>query len=359
MRMEKLVVDKISKRFGPELVLDQISLTVREGEYFALLGPSGSGKSTLLRLIAGLEVPDQGRIFLNGTEITRRPPERRDIAMVFQSYALYPHLTVFDNIGMGLKLRRVPRKEINQRMVEVAAMLEIDGLLNRKPKALSGGQRQRVALARAIVRRPQLFLFDEPLSSLDAALRERTRVELKMLMQQLRATVIHVTHDQLEALTLADRVAILAEGRLQQLGPPPELYQHPANRFVATFIGTPPMNLWLATRQEQGWQLSPTWGLPSLPVPPGEEQVWLGIRPQDIQVSSAPTPGAGAAAVTLVEYSGAALILTLKRGGRSVRALTWPEPAFQVGQTVWISLPLERLHFFRHPTGERLRFDPG
>lgn len=352
--MEKLVIENISKRFDTETVLDNISLAVQEGEFFALLGPSGSGKSTLLRLIAGLEAPDQGRIVLNGADITRVPPERRDMAMVFQSYALYPHMTVADNIAVGLKMRRVPKPEIQQRVQDVAAMLEIEGLLGRKPKALSGGQRQRVALARAIVRRPELFLFDEPLGSLDVALRERTRVELKMLMRRFNATVVHVTHDQLEAMTLADRIAILAEGRLQQVGPPPELYEHPANRFIATFIGSPPMNLWLATRQDQGWQLSSIWPLPPLPLPPAEERIWVGVRPEDVQVALTEAPEAWEARVTLVEYSGAASILTLERGDLFIRAVTSPEPTFGPGQTVWISFPPERLHFFRHPSEERI-----
>ncbi|MBW1917530.1 MAG: ABC transporter ATP-binding protein [Deltaproteobacteria bacterium] len=352
--MAKLVVENISKKFGAEQVLDQISLVVEEGEFFALLGPSGSGKSTLLRLIAGLEVPDRGRIFLNGADITNVPPERRDMAMVFQSYALYPHMTVFDNIAVGLKLRRVPRAEIGPRVGKVAAMLEIDGLLHRKPRALSGGQRQRVALGRAIVRRPQIFLFDEPLGSLDAALRERTRAELKMLMRQLQATVVHVTHDQMEALTLADRVAVLANGRLQQVGKPRELYQHPANRLVASFIGSPPMNLWLATRQEQGWQLSPHWILPRQSIAAQEEQVWLGIRPEEVQVSPTPVFGAWEARVKLVEYSGAASILTIERSGLPVRAITQAAPGYHSGQTVWITLAPDGFHVFRHPTGERL-----
>ncbi|MFP3867362.1 MAG: ABC transporter ATP-binding protein [Desulfobacteraceae bacterium] len=352
--MAKLAVDNISKTFGSEPVLDRIAVKVEEGEFFALLGPSGSGKSTLLRLIAGLEVPDQGKIFLNGTDITKVPPERRDMAMVFQSYALYPHMTVFDNIAVGLKLRRVPRADIAPRVDKVAAMLEIDDLLHRKPRALSGGQRQRVALARAIVRRPQIFLFDEPLGSLDAALRERTRAELKMLMRQLQATVVHVTHDQMEALSLADRVAVLAAGRLQQVGPPSELYQRPANRFVATFIGSPPMNLWLATCQEPGWQLSPHWILPRQSIASEEEQVWLGIRPEEVQVSRTRVSGAWEASIKLAEYSGAASILTLERNGLAVRAITKPVPGYHPGQSVWITLAPDGFHVFRHPSGERL-----
>lgn len=241
--MAELRLEAIEKTLGSTPILRGVELTAREGELVVLVGASGCGKSTLLRVIAGLETPDRGRVMLDGRDVTRLSPRDRDVAMVFQSYALYPHLSVRDNLVFGMKLRKVGRAEIDQRVAEVSEMLGLGELLDRLPRQLSGGQRQRVAMGRAIARRPKLFLFDEPLSNLDAKLRNKVRVEIKALHRSLRTTTVYVTHDQLEAMTLADRLVVLDGGVVQQVGAPLEVFERPANRFVAGFIGTPPMNL--------------------------------------------------------------------------------------------------------------------
>jgi ABC-type sugar transport system ATPase subunit len=241
--MAKVSIHGLGREYGAVRVLEDVSLEIADGELLVLVGPSGCGKSTLLRCIAGLDEPTRGRIEIDGVEVTKKEPRERDLAMVFQSYALYPHLTVRENLAFGLKMRKTPRAEIESRVAEAAAMLELEPLLDRRPGQLSGGQRQRVAIGRAVVRRPRAFLFDEPLSNLDASLRGQMRVELMRLHQRLSATMIYVTHDQVEAMTLADRIAVLDRGRLQQVGPPDELYQNPANLFVAQFIGMPEMNI--------------------------------------------------------------------------------------------------------------------
>ncbi|HEX4458124.1 MAG TPA: ABC transporter ATP-binding protein, partial [Polyangia bacterium] len=241
--MAELKIDHVGKDRGPARILGDVSLTVADGELLVLVGPSGCGKSTLLRCIAGLEPLSRGAIVMDSVDISTAEPRDRDIAMVFQSYALYPHLTVRENLAFGLKMRKTPRAEIAQRLGEAAEMLGLTPLLDRRPAQLSGGQRQRVAMGRAVVRRPKVFLFDEPLSNLDAALRGQMRLELMRLHQRLAATMVYVTHDQVEAMTLADRIAVLDQGALMQVGPPSELYQRPANLFVARFIGTPEMNV--------------------------------------------------------------------------------------------------------------------
>jgi ABC-type sugar transport system ATPase subunit len=241
--MARVGIEHLGKDHGATRVLGDVSLEVADGELLVLVGPSGCGKSTLLRCIAGLEEPTRGRLILDGRDVTNTSPRDRDIAMVFQSYALYPHLSVRENLAFGLKMRKAPKAEIDARVSEAAAMLGLEPLLARRPAQLSGGQRQRVAMGRAVVRRPKVFLFDEPLSNLDASLRGQMRVELMRLHQRLSATMIYVTHDQVEAMTLADRIAVLDKGALQQVGPPDELYSRPANLFVAKFIGTPEMNV--------------------------------------------------------------------------------------------------------------------
>src|SRR3954454_932228 len=241
--MATVRIDHLGKSHGETQVLGDVSLSVADGELLGLVGPSGCGKSTLLRCIAGLEELTRGAILMDGADITRAEPRDRDIAMVFQSYALYPHLSVRDNLAFGLKMRKTPKSEIAQRIGDAAEMLGLVPLLDRRPAQLSGGQRQRVAMARAVVRRPRVFLFDEPLSNLDAALRGQMRVELMRLHQRLSATMVYVTHDQVEAMTLADRIAVLHQGALMQVGPPAELYARLRNLFVARFLGTPEMNV--------------------------------------------------------------------------------------------------------------------
>jgi multiple sugar transport system ATP-binding protein len=283
--VSEVVLAEVGKSFGNATVVHGVDLQVRSGEFLVLVGPSGCGKTTLLRLIAGLEQLDRGEIRIDGLRVNDVPPRDRDVAMVFQSYALYPHMTVRENIAFGLALRRVARADIEARVAETASLLEIGHLLDRKPKDLSGGQRQRVAMGRAIVRRPKLFLFDEPLSNLDTALRVQMRGELARLHRRLAATMIYVTHDQVEAMTLATRVAALNQGKVQQFGPPLELYHEPANQFVAGFLGSPSMNF-LGARREDSKLVGKGF---SLPAPSGlavEREVLLGLRPQDLRVSS-------------------------------------------------------------------------
>ena len=250
--MAEVELKGIRKELGGNAILRGIDLAVADGELLVLVGPSGCGKTTLLRLVAGLEELSGGEIWIGGRRVDALPPAERDVAMVFQSYALYPHMTVRENMAFGLTLKKLPRVEIDRRVEETAALLELGALLDRRPRQLSGGQRQRVAMGRAIVRRPQVFLFDEPLSNLDAALRHQVRLELGKLHRQLGSTMIYVTHDQVEAMTLADRMALLRAGELMQAGPPLELYEQPRNRFVGGFLGAPPMSFLAATARVDG-----------------------------------------------------------------------------------------------------------
>ena len=282
--MSEVSLAGVMKSFAGHPVVQGVDLQVPSGEFLVLVGPSGCGKTTLLRLIAGLEQADRGDIRIDGRTVNDVPPRDRDVAMVFQSYALYPHMTVRENIAFGLALRRMPAPEIEARVADAAALLEIGALLDRKPKELSGGQRQRVAMGRAIVRRPKIFLFDEPLSNLDTALRVQMRGELAKLHRRFAATMIYVTHDQVEAMTLATRVAVLNKGKVQQAGSPLELYHRPANQFVAGFLGSPAMNFVPAAREGnsltgRGFSIAAP---PDLPREPHE--VLLGLRPQDLRI---------------------------------------------------------------------------
>jgi sn-glycerol 3-phosphate transport system ATP-binding protein len=275
-----VVFDRVTKEFPGRIVaLDEFSLDVQDGEFMILLGPSGCGKSTTLRLVAGLERPTSGRISIGGRAVNRVSPKDRDIAMVFQNYALYPHMTVYKNLAFGLKERRVPKADIGRQVQQVSAMLGLEDLLRRRPAQLSGGQRQRVAMGRALVREPKVFLLDEPLSNLDAKLRVQMRAELKRLHARLDITTIYVTHDQVEAMTLGDRIAVMSEGRIQQLGEPQDVYDHPANLFVAAFIGSPPMNLLRGVarqgRVSAGELLAEVDGVP-------DGDVVVGIRPDGL-----------------------------------------------------------------------------
>jgi len=291
----------IKKSYGDNPVVKGVDLDVASGEFLVMVGPSGCGKTTLLRIIAGLEQLDAGRVVMDETDLTHVPPRDRDVGMVFQSYALYPHMTVRENLAFGLELRKVPRAEIDERVGTAAKMLELSHLLERKPKALSGGQRQRVAMGRVIVRRPRLFLFDEPLSNLDTALRVQMRGELARLHRQLGVTMIYVTHDQVEAMTLATRVAVFNKGVLQQLGPPLELYNRPTNTFVATFLGSPSMNLLEARREGpslvgKGFSLAVDGDFSG--------EVKLGLRPQDLLVAAEGPFGGEVEAVERLGFDG-------------------------------------------------------
>ena len=290
--MARLALENVSKRFGSVLAVDGVDLAVEHGEFVVFVGPSGCGKSTLLRMISGLESVTAGRILIGGGDVTNVAPSRRGVAMVFQSYALFPHMTAAENIGFGLRLARVSKDEIVRRVGEVAATLQIEALLGRYPRELSGGQRQRVAIGRSIIRDPRVFLFDEPLSNLDAALRVRMRLEIARLRDRLDATMVYVTHDQTEAMTLADRIVVFNHGRIEQVGAPLELYDAPANRFVAGFIGAPAMNFVpAAIESTDGGEPRVRFGPVSLPVghlrdaAPGP--VTFGVRPEHLAVVSA------------------------------------------------------------------------
>jgi ABC-type sugar transport system ATPase subunit len=324
----------------------ELSIDIADGERLAIVGPSGSGKSTVLRLIAGLEAPTGGRVRIDGDDVTDVPPESRDLAMVFQSYALYPHLTVRDNLGFGLRMRGATKAEITARVDPVADSLGLRPLLDRKPAALSGGERQRVALGRAIVRHPKAFLFDEPLSNLDPRLRGETRAELVALHQRLGATMIYVTHDQEEAMTLGERIAVLREGRLEQIATPHELYARPANRFVATFIGSPPMNILDGTAAV----LSSSGEMAERIV---RERLSVGVRPQDVQAVAAEA-GELPGLIEVVEPLGHATILHVRTHDRSrVVVAVQGGSGHRTGQTVGLRFDAARLHYFV-PDGSRL-----
>jgi multiple sugar transport system ATP-binding protein len=302
----RIVLDDVTKVFaGGVIAVDGIDLIVDDGEFMVLVGPSGCGKSTLLRMIAGLETVDRGRILVDGSDVTGVEPQDRDIAMVFQSYALYPHMSVRDNLGFGLRMRGVPRGQIRARVDEVARTLGLDDLLERRPGALSGGQRQRVAMGRAIAREPRAFLMDEPLSNLDAGLRVTMRGELARLHARLGTTTVYVTHDQTEAMTLGSRVAVLRGGVLQQCATPTELFRAPTNLFVARFIGSPPMNLADATISGGNVELADA----RVPLPPGTSvadgtHVVAGVRPTDLRIADASSPSGLAATIEVVEELG-------------------------------------------------------
>ncbi len=345
-----LSIDDLSARHGELEVLSKVTCRAAPGTILTLLGPSGCGKSTLLRVIAGLHPPASGDVRIDGRSVIALPPGKRDVALVFQNYALYPHLTVRKNLTLALEARRVARLEIARRIEEAAKLLGIADILERKPGALSGGQQQRAALGRALVRVPRLYLLDEPLSNLDALLREEMRSELKTLFRRLGATVVYVTHDQTEALTLADTMVVLERGQVRQAGTPDEIYRYPVNLFVATFVGTPRINV-LHGRAEQG-------GLEveGIKVPGGApaaegQAVVLGIRPEDVEVVEEGAAGTLAAEVRLVESLGSQLLLTLAMGAAVVRALvSIRAPSARVG----IRLPPERRHWFEAESGKRI-----
>jgi len=350
----ELELRAISKSFRDQHVLRDVSLQVPDGSFTILLGPSGCGKSTLLRIIAGLEAQTSGQVLIDGKEVDHLPPAERDIAMVFQQYALYPHLSVRENLAFALKMRRVPRDTIETRIAEAAQLLDIQPLLDRKPRDLSGGQRQRVAMGRAIVRKPKLFLFDEPLSNLDAQLRTTMRIELKKLQQRLQATMIYVTHDQVEAMTLGDRIVVIESGRIRQADDPQQTYTAPADPFVASFIGTPPMNLWEGSLTEEDGQTvfkgnGLTFPLPARLAPSQSTQhsaVTVGIRPEDISLRESPEAIQVTGMVELVEDLGADLLLHCRVGALRLVVRTARRTDKIQGQTVTLFFPLDKLHLF-------------
>jgi multiple sugar transport system ATP-binding protein len=358
--MASLALRGVRKDFSGTPVIRQIDLDVADAEFVVVVGPSGCGKSTLLRLIAGLEQADAGEIRIGGRLVNDVAPKNRDIAMVFQNYALYPHMTVARNMGFGLRAQRRPAAEIDRRVRETAAILGLDALLHRRPGELSGGQRQRVAMGRAMVRNPQVFLFDEPLSNLDAQLRDQVRTEIKKIHQQIRTTSVYVTHDQVEAMTLADRIVLLRDGRVEQVGTPLDLFERPANRFVAGFIGSPAMNF-VAARVDGGDLVLPWLRLPcpGLARPPADGRVELGIRPQDILSGEAclslPAGCRFDAEVSVVEPMGSESLLIVTTATTDLRLRLDGRRYPRAGERIGAALDPRLLHVFDAQTGVSLR----
>lgn len=360
--MAKLEVRNLNKTYNPKVVpVKDVSLDVNDGEFLTLLGPSGCGKSTTLRMIAGLEQPTRGTIRIGDRDVTNIRPGDRNIAMVFQSYALYPHMSVYDNLASGLKLKKVPKTEIDQRIQRSCGVLGLEPLMDRKPGQLSGGQRQRVALGRALVRNPDIFLLDEPLSNLDALLRERVRADIKQLFESQNVPVVYVTHDQTEAMTLSSKVAVLNEGLVQQLDPPAKIYMYPANEFVAGFVGSPQMNLLRLKCEGNSAVLGNSRiRLPDMPSTPAE--VTLGIRPENVRLARAEDAHTIGGQIFLVENLGMQNLISIRVAGAEsqiVRALL-PHDRGLEGEQVSLALPPENLHWFDMNTGDRIpsAYDP-
>jgi multiple sugar transport system ATP-binding protein len=356
--MANVTLKGLSRRFDGQSApaLSNLTLDVAPGELLVLVGPSGCGKSTALRLIAGLDTPDAGTIHIGGRDVGELPPQDRDVAMVFQGYALYPHLSVRDIIAFPLKMRGMGRAERERRAEETASMLGLSALIDRRPAELSGGERQRVAMGRAIVRSPRVFLFDEPLSNLDAALRAELRVELVGLIRRLGTTSLYVTHDQVEAMTMGDRIAVLRKGVLEQVGPPRAIYEEPANTFVAGFLGSPPINL-IDLSLSEGRFRTPAL---DVPVPTGVDlppEVIAGVRPERIRIGAAQGSGhavEASAKVVAVEPLGAETYLYLDAGGTVLRARTDGFDAPSRGETIRIHFSCESIHWFDPGTGKRV-----
>jgi len=366
--MAEIVFEHVTKRFGSVVALNDFNLRIADKEFVTLVGPSGCGKSTTLNILAGLEDPSEGLVYIDGQVVNDMPSGKRDIAMVFQSYALYPHMTVRENIGFGLKVRGMPKAEIDRRVQEAAQILGIEALLDRRPRALSGGQRQRVALGRAITREPKAFLLDEPLSNLDAKLRTQMRADLKLLFTRLGGTVLYVTHDQAEAMTLSDRVVVMKDGVIQQEGEPLKLYNDPDNLFVAGFLGNPAMNFFTCTPTYQGDRLtlstgSIVWPL-ALPPEYGKvlsqagQQVIVGIRPEDVTVGlpgQLPDESSVPCVVEVVEHMGSLNIIYTSVEGTRIVATTESDFVARSGDLARLALNARKLHLFDPTTTRRLR----
>jgi multiple sugar transport system ATP-binding protein len=366
--MAGLELERVRKVYpGGQVAIADASFQVADGELLVLVGPSGCGKSTLLRMIAGLESITSGTLDIGGRVVNDVPPRDRDIAMVFQSYALYPHMSVAENLGFGLKLRGMPRADIEARVSEAAATLELQPLLARKPAALSGGQRQRVALGRALVRKPQVFLLDEPLSNLDAKLRMSMRVEIARLHRQLGTTMVYVTHDQIEAMTLGQRIVVLKDGEVQQIDTPMALYERPVNVFVATFLGSPKMNLLWGSLLDDGTgdlrlriaegvelKLQPSDGMRTRLRAWVGRELTVGLRPEDMHLGGAGAPACLPAKVEAVEPVGNEAFISLGWGGCDLVVRLPPYDLPKAGDTVHLGYAAERMHFFDSATGQRI-----
>lgn len=350
--------EKVGKQFGAHRALREVDLDIEPGECLVLLGPSGCGKTTLLRLLAGLEDVDTGRILIGDRDVAQVKPADRDVAMVFQNYALYPHLSVFENVAFPLRARRTPKEELDRRVRAALARMDLAALALRRPSELSGGQQQRVALARALVRNPAVYLMDEPLSNLDAQLRLQTRTELRRLQQELRTTTVYVTHDQGEAMTLGDRIALLRDGSIEQVGPPLELYRRPASRFVAQFLGSPPINIWPAhlspddTLRAVGSALTLDRSGPGAAATP--PRVEVGVRPEDVSVFEQPGPSRYEGKVLLTEPMGNETIVTLLSESHRVVARASADFHARPDSPVFFSVAADKALIFESETGRRI-----
>jgi len=346
--MASVNIDRIVKRYGTLEVLRDISFSIADGEFVVLVGPSGCGKSTLLRMIAGLEDISGGEIAIGGRVVNDLEPKERDIAMVFQSYALYPHMTVRDNMAFSLKLKGTPGREIAAKVQRAAQILGLEALLDRYPKQLSGGQRQRVAMGRAIVRDPQVFLFDEPLSNLDAKLRVQMRAEIKELHQRLGTTTVYVTHDQVEAMTMADRIVVMRDGNIEQIGSPLELYDQPANMFVGGFIGSPAMNFLAGSVAGGGFLLADGTLLP-LPEGASDQAVHYGVRPEHLSLDPEGVP----AEVVVIEPTGAETMVVARIGDQQIHGIFRERLSVEPGTRIRVAPDVDKIHLFA-ASGERL-----
>lgn len=356
--MAEIRIERITKTYAGAKApaVRDVSLTIDDNEFMVLLGPSGCGKTTLLRMIAGLEYPDSGRILIGGRDVTNLPPRKREIAMVFQSYAVFPHMTVFDNIAFGLRMQRRPGEEVKRRVQRAAELLQLEPYLQRYSAQLSGGQRQRVAVARAIVMEPKVLLMDEPLSNLDALLRLQFRAELKKLVSDVQTTTIYVTHDQVEALSLGDRIAVMREGQILQVAEPMTVYDHPATQFVGGFIGSPPMNFLHGSAVQENGQARVSIGTQALSAPAevaDMEDVLIGIRAEYLQASieRPAAPGALSADIVVVEPLGSHLLLTANVDGQTLKVVTRTDFPVRAGQTVWLVPEPDKLRWLRSADG--------
>jgi multiple sugar transport system ATP-binding protein len=362
--LAKVVVKDLVKTFGKVVAVNKVSFEARDGEFLVLLGPSGCGKTTTLRMVAGLETPDEGEIYIGDKLVNDLPPKDRDVAMVFQNYALYPHMKVYDNIAFPLRIRKLSKEEIDKRVREVAKLLRIEELLDRYPRQLSGGQQQRVALGRALVRQPQVFLMDEPLSNLDAKLRVYMRAELKRLQRELGITTIYVTHDQAEAMTMADRVAVMNEGKIMQLAEPAELYFKPANTFVAGFIGAPAMNFINASLSIKGDEAYLDTGVFKVKLPKDLSEIMIksgapsevifGIRPEHIIVDKKPFQDSYQVEVFVTEPLGSETIIDFKHGDSILKAKYPGHFEATPGEKIYIGFQYQHIHIFDKSSGNAI-----
>jgi multiple sugar transport system ATP-binding protein len=363
--MAEILIENVTKRFGDFVAIDNVSLTVEDQEFVVLVGPSGCGKTTLLRAVAGLGMADEGRVRIGGRDVTYLPPRDRNISMVFQSYAIFPHMKVHDNIAFGLKMRKMESKEIDRQVRRAAELLHIEEMLDRYPNKMSGGQRQRVAVARAIAMESEVLLMDEPLSNLDALLRLEMRAELKKLLKEIEATTIYVTHDQIEALSMGDRIAVMKDGIIQQFDRPNTVYDLPSNLFVGSFIGNPPMNFMSGQVQRHNGQiqvhigdfhLTPAGGVQSLLQALDGKRVMLGIRAENLETLAQPADDAIPVEVMVVEPLGSQNLLTVEIGANIIKVATHPTFLTGPGQTIWLRFPADKIRWV-DPESEQVLYE--